>query len=84
MNFLMIMKDLSWRRLNWKGKAQNLNYLFGLNVKLQVRFTTNAGKIKTGSGCRSERIAKFNRLLKIEDELGSKAKFAGKTVFKNN
>jgi enolase len=43
---------------------------------------TNAGKIKTGSGCRSERIAKFNRLLKIEDELGSKAKFAGKAVFK--
>jgi len=43
---------------------------------------TNAGKIKTGSGCRSERVAKFNRLLKIEDELGSKAKFAGKAMFK--
>lgn len=44
---------------------------------------TNAGKIKTGSGCRSERVAKFNRLLRIEDELGSKAEFAGLNIFKN-
>ena len=43
---------------------------------------TSAGKIKTGSGCRSERVAKFNRLLKIEEELGTKAKFAGKGAFK--
>jgi enolase len=38
---------------------------------------TGAGHIKTGSGCRSERIAKFNRLLAIEKELGSRARFAG-------
>jgi enolase len=44
---------------------------------------TGAGKIKTGSGCRSERIAKFNRLLRIEDELGASAVFAGKKAFKN-
>lgn len=42
---------------------------------------TAAGKIKTGSGCRGERIAKFNRLLRIEDELGSDAKFAGINAF---
>jgi enolase len=35
----------------------------------------NAGQIKTGSLCRSERIAKYNRLLEIEQELGSKARF---------
>ncbi len=35
----------------------------------------NAGQIKTGSLCRSERIAKYNRLLEIEDELGPKAKY---------
>ena len=35
----------------------------------------NAGQIKTGSLCRSERIAKYNRLLEIEEELGSKARF---------
>lgn len=45
---------------------------------------TGAGKLKTGSGCRSERIAKFNRLLRIEDELGSEARFAGIAAFKNN
>ena len=45
---------------------------------------TSAGKIKTGSGCRSERVAKFNRLLRIEDELGSRASFAGAAAFKNH
>lgn len=38
---------------------------------------TNAGQIKTGSMCRSERVAKYNRLIKIEDELGSAAKING-------
>ncbi|MBY0349209.1 MAG: phosphopyruvate hydratase [Hydrotalea flava] len=44
---------------------------------------TNAGHLKTGSGCRGERIAKFNQLLRIEDELGKAAKFAGIKAFKN-
>jgi len=44
---------------------------------------TASGKIKTGSASRSERIAKFNRLLAIEDELGTAARFAGKSAFKN-
>jgi enolase len=43
-----------------------------------------AGKIKTGSGCRGERIAKFNRLIRIEDELGGQAVFAGKKAFINS
>ena len=43
----------------------------------------NAGQIKTGSICRSERIAKYNQLLRIEDELGSSASFIGKDVFFN-
>jgi len=38
---------------------------------------TRAGQIKTGSLCRSERIAKYNRLLRIEDELGAQAVYAG-------
>ncbi len=41
------------------------------------------GHLKTGSGCRSERIAKFNQLMRIERELGKQAKFAGKKAFKN-
>jgi len=44
---------------------------------------TNAGHLKTGSGCRSERIAKFNQLIRIEELLGEKAVFAGKKAFKN-
>ena len=44
---------------------------------------TGAGHLKTGSGCRGERIAKFNQLLRIEEELGSAATFAGIKTFKN-
>jgi enolase len=44
---------------------------------------TNAGQIKTGSASRSDRIAKYNQLLRIEEELGSAAAFAGKRAIKN-
>ncbi|MCX5994025.1 MAG: phosphopyruvate hydratase, partial [Chloroflexi bacterium] len=40
----------------------------------------NCGQIKTGAPCRSERVAKYNRLLKIEGELGSKAKYPGRNA----
>ena len=43
----------------------------------------NTGQIKTGAPCRSERTAKYNRLLKIEGELGGKANFAGRQAFYN-
>jgi enolase len=43
-----------------------------------VAVATNAGQIKTGSLCRSDRIAKYNRLLKIEDYLGDAAVYGGK------
>jgi len=42
---------------------------------------TNAGQIKTGSLCRSERVAKYNRLLRIEEELGDRAIYSGKAQF---
>jgi enolase len=42
----------------------------------------NAGQIKTGSVNRSERVAKYNQLLRIEEELGSGARFAGLDAFK--
>jgi len=42
----------------------------------------NCGQIKTGSMSRSERIAKYNRLLEINEELGDKAKYLGKAVFR--
>jgi enolase len=43
----------------------------------------NAGHLKTGSGCRGERVEKFNQLMRIENELGKYSKFAGKQAFKN-
>ena len=45
---------------------------------------TSAGQIKTGAPARSERIAKYNRLLRIEELLGSKAQYAGKRVLPNS
>jgi enolase len=38
---------------------------------------TNCGQIKTGAPCRSDRTAKYNRLLRIAEELGSRAQFGG-------
>lgn len=42
---------------------------------------TSAGQIKTGSLCRSDRVAKYNRLLRIESELGSRAPYKGRKEF---
>jgi enolase len=42
---------------------------------------TSAGQIKTGSASRSERVAKYNQLLRIEEELGSRARYAGRETF---
>jgi enolase len=43
---------------------------------------TGAGQIKTGSASRTDRIAKYNQLLRIEEELGSAARFAGREAFR--
>ena len=43
---------------------------------------TNAGQIKTGAPCRTDRVAKYNQLLRIEEALGSYAVYAGKKAFK--
>jgi enolase len=43
---------------------------------------TGAGQIKTGSASRSDRVAKYNQLLRIEEELGSKARYAGKSAIR--
>ncbi len=42
---------------------------------------TSAGQIKTGAPARSERVAKYNQLLRIEEELGARARYAGKSAF---
>jgi enolase len=43
---------------------------------------TGAGQIKTGSASRTDRIAKYNQLLRIEEELGASAKYPGKKAFR--
>jgi enolase len=43
---------------------------------------TGAGQIKTGSACRTDRVAKYNQLLRIEEELGERAVYAGRGAFK--
>ena len=45
---------------------------------------TNAGQIKTGSASRTDRIAKYNQLLRIEEELGASAQFAGRKAFRQS
>jgi len=42
---------------------------------------TNCGQIKTGSLARSDRLAKYNQLIRIEEELGVTAKYAGRSIF---
>ncbi|MDH5679245.1 MAG: phosphopyruvate hydratase, partial [Nitrospinota bacterium] len=46
-----------------------------------IAVATNAGQIKTGSMSRTDRIAKYNQLLRIEEELGKDAQYQGKDVF---
>jgi enolase len=47
-----------------------------------IAVATNAGQIKTGSLSRSDRIAKYNQLIRIEEELGSAARYAGRNALK--
>ena len=46
-----------------------------------VAVATNAGQIKTGAPCRTDRVAKYNRLLNIENDLGAVAQYLGKKAF---
>jgi len=48
-----------------------------------IAVATSATQIKTGSLCRSDRVAKYNQLLRIEEALGSAAKYAGRAAFPN-
>ena len=43
---------------------------------------TSSGQIKTGAPARSERVAKYNRLLRIEEELGLESTYSGKSILK--
>lgn len=51
------------------------------NFIADLAVATNAGQIKTGSLCRSDRISKYNQLLRIEEDLDSSAKYPGRKAF---
>ena len=59
--------------------ARDAGMRIGLIADLAV--ATGAGQIKTGAPARSERVAKYNRLLRIEEELGSAAVYAGRDAY---
>jgi len=72
------------------GLAKNANYSTIISHRsgetedttiADLAVATSAGQIKTGSLCRSDRVAKYNQLLRIEDALKDKAPYAGKTAF---
>ncbi|MBI3922777.1 MAG: phosphopyruvate hydratase [Armatimonadetes bacterium] len=48
-----------------------------------IAVATNAGQIKTGAPCRTDRVAKYNQLLRIEEELGETAQYLGRETFYN-
>jgi len=51
------------------------------NANLLIAVGTRAGQIKTGSLCRSDRVAKYNQLLRIEELLGDSARYLGRRAF---
>jgi enolase len=52
------------------------------SIIADLAVATNCGQIKTGSLSRSDRLAKYNQLIRIEEELGSSARYAGKAIVK--
>ncbi|MEL6288640.1 MAG: phosphopyruvate hydratase [Pseudomonadota bacterium] len=48
-----------------------------------IAVSTNAGQIKTGSLSRSDRLAKYNQLIRLEEELGDTARYAGRTILRD-
>ena len=67
-----------------KAATPNLTGQYGFSIQSEdatiadLAVALNCGQIKTGSASRSDRIAKYNQLLRIEEELGDSAKFIGK------
>jgi enolase len=73
---IKMAKDVGWTTVisHRSGETED-SFIADLSVAV------DAGQIKTGAPCRSERVVKYNRLLKIEEELGDKAIYAGKGAF---
>ena len=73
---IRMTKDAGWRAVisHRSGETEDTTIA-------DLAVATGAGQIKTGAPARSERVAKYNRLLRIEEELGKDAQYAGREAF---
>ncbi len=71
------------KKNNWNTVISNRSGETEDATIASLAVATSAGQIKTGSLCRSERIAKYNELLRIEESAGKNAVYAGSTLFVN-
>ena len=69
------------RRAGWTSVVSHRSGETEDTTIADVAVATGCGQIKTGSGCRTDRIAKYNQLLRIEEELGENARFLGRNAF---
>ena len=70
------------QRANWTAVISHRSGESEDTTIADLAVATNAGQIKTGAPARTDRIAKYNQLLRIEEELGSAAQYAGVNAFK--
>jgi enolase len=71
------------KRANWTAVVSHRSGETEDTTIADLAVATNAGQIKTGAPCRSDRVAKYNRLMEIELELGTAASYAGSSAFYN-
>ncbi len=71
------------RRAGWTAVVSHRSGETEDTTIADLAVAMGTGQIKTGAPCRSERTAKYNRLLYIESELGDAARFAGMAAFQN-
>jgi len=72
------------QRANWTAVISHRSGESEDTTIADLAVATNAGQIKTGAPARTDRIAKYNQLLRIEEELGAAARYAGLQAFKVN
>jgi len=77
----LVGDDLYVTNVERLSKGISLKASNSILIKPNLAVGLNTGQIKSGAPCRSERTAKYNRLLRIEDELGEKASYAGMGAF---
>ena len=68
------------RRAGWAAVISHRSGETEDTTIADLAVATGAGQIKTGAPSRSERVAKYNRLLRIEDELGDDARYLGRAA----